>query len=82
MGLVTGLLGLPLAPLRATVWIADQVAEEAERRLSDPGLIRRQLEEIAEARRTGAVSDQDAARVERELVARLTRPRPTDQERG
>ena len=82
MGLVTGLLGLPLAPLRATVWVAEQIEEEAERRLNDPGVIRRQLEEIADARRAGGLSDEDADRAERELVARLTRPRPTDQKRG
>lgn len=76
MGLITGLLGLPLAPLKATVWVAEQVAEEAERRLSDPGVIRRELEQVAEARRAGRISPEDAERVERELVARLTRPRP------
>ena len=82
MGLVTGLLGLPLAPLKATVWVAEQIEEESERRLSDPGVIRRRLEEVAEDRRTGALSDEDADRAERELVARLTRPRPMDQWRG
>ena len=32
MGLFTGLLTLPLAPVRGTVWIAEQLAAEAERR--------------------------------------------------
>ena len=81
MGLITGLLGLPFAPLRGTVWVAEQVAEEADRRLSDPAVIRRQLEEVAEARRTGRMSEKDAERAERELVARLTRPRRLE-ERG
>lgn len=81
MGLITGLFGLPFLPLRGTVWIAEQVAEEAERRLSDPALIRRELEEIAEARRDGRMSEKDAEHAERELVARLTRPRRTE-ERG
>ena len=31
MGLFTGLLTLPLAPVRGTVWIAEQLAAEAER---------------------------------------------------
>jgi len=78
MGLITGLLGLPLAPLKGTVWVAEQVAEEAERRLSDPGLIRRELEQVAEARRAGRISAEDAERAERELIARLTRSRPTN----
>ena len=29
MGLFTGLLGLPLAPLRGTVWVAEQVLQQA-----------------------------------------------------
>jgi len=33
MGLFTGLLTLPLAPIRGTVWIAEQLAAEAEREL-------------------------------------------------
>ena len=36
MGLLTGLLTLPLAPVRGTVWIAERLLEEAERELSDP----------------------------------------------
>jgi cytochrome c-type biogenesis protein CcmI len=73
MGILTGLLGLPLAPLRGTVWIAEQVRDEADRQLHDPALIRRQLEEIAEARREGTIDDDEADAAERELVARLIR---------
>ena len=30
MGLITGLLTLPLAPVRATGWIAERLLEQAE----------------------------------------------------
>ena len=33
MGIITGLLTLPLAPVRGTVWVAEQLAAEAERQL-------------------------------------------------
>jgi hypothetical protein len=33
MGLFTGLLTLPLAPIRGTVWVAEQLAAEAERQM-------------------------------------------------
>ena len=71
MGLVSGLLTLPLAPLRGTVWVAEQVAAEADRQLYDPARIRRQLEEVAAARRDGRLDEEEAAAVERELVRRL-----------
>ena len=31
MGLVTGLLTLPLAPVRGTIWIAEQLMAQAEK---------------------------------------------------
>jgi Gas vesicle protein G len=43
MGLITGLLTLPLAPVRGTVWIAEQLAAEAERELREAQSPRRRL---------------------------------------
>jgi len=75
MGLFTGILTLPLAPVRGTVWIAEQVLEEAERQYYDPGSIRRQLEDVDELRQQGVISEEDAEEVEDELVARLLESR-------
>lgn len=44
MGLLTGLLTLPLAPVRGTVWIAEQIAAEAERELRGEAPRRRLIE--------------------------------------
>ena len=41
MGLITGLLTLPLAPVRGVAWVAEQVAEEAEREGNDGTRARR-----------------------------------------
>src|SRR5881275_1276931 len=43
MGLISGLLTLPLAPVRGTIWIAEQLLEQAERELGDETTIRREL---------------------------------------
>jgi hypothetical protein len=43
MGLISGLLTLPLAPIRGTVWIAEQLAAEAERELRGERSARRRL---------------------------------------
>ena len=71
MGLLSGILGLPLAPARGVTWVAERLAEEAERRYYDPAAIRRQLEDVADARRRGVLPEEEAAALERELVARL-----------
>src|SRR6187551_2929489 len=53
VGVVTGLLGLPLLPFRGVVWLAEQVLEQAEEQFYDPTRIRAQLEQVDEARRSG-----------------------------
>ncbi|MBT2392559.1 MULTISPECIES: c-type cytochrome biogenesis protein CcmI [Streptomyces] len=71
MGLFTGLLTLPLAPVRGVAWIAERVHEEANREFTDPAVIRRRLEEVQEARESGEISEEEAADLEEELVRRL-----------
>ncbi|KAK1177478.1 gas vesicle protein GvpG [Streptomyces sp. NPDC059679] len=73
MGLITGLLTLPLAPVRGVAWIAEQLRQEALRELYDPTVIHQRLEEVAEARESGELSDEEAAELESELVDRLMR---------
>jgi cytochrome c-type biogenesis protein CcmI len=71
MGLITGLLTLPLAPVRATAWIAERVLEQAEREQYDEERIRDQLTEVDEARAAGRIDPAEAARIEDELLERL-----------
>jgi Gas vesicle protein G len=69
--LVTGLLGLPLAPVRGVMWLAEQVLEHAEDEFYDPGRIRAQLEQVDEARRSGELSEEECVEIENELLQRL-----------
>ena len=71
MGLLTGLLGLPLAPVRGVVWLAEQIRDHAEEKFYDPVRIRAQLERVDEARRAGDISEEEAADLENELLQRL-----------
>jgi hypothetical protein len=71
MGLITGLLTLPLAPVRGTVWIAERLEEQAEAELYDEAAIRAGLLELEAARETGELDEQDAAEAEDALIERL-----------
>ena len=71
MGLITGLLTLPLAPVRGTVWLAERIQEQAEEELYDESAIRRSLIELEEARDSGALSDEEIDAAENELLERL-----------
>jgi hypothetical protein len=79
MGLLSGLLGLPLAPLRGTVWVAEQVRQQAEEEFYDPGTIRAQLEQVERLREAGELTEDEATEWEDVLVERLmvgaSRPR-------
>lgn len=71
MGLISGLLTLPLAPVRGTVWLADRIKEQAELELYDESAIRAGLIELEEARATGELSDEDIDDAENALLERL-----------
>ena len=71
MGLLTGLLTLPLAPVRGTVWIAEQIAAQAARELDDETSIRRRLAEAEREFELGLLSDEGYEAIEDELLDRL-----------
>jgi hypothetical protein len=71
MGLITGLLTLPLAPVRGTVWIAERLYEQAEAELNDERTIQAQLMEIQAAREAGEIDEAAAAEAEDILLERL-----------
>jgi chorismate mutase len=78
MGLITGILGLPVAPLRGVVKVAEQVHDQAEEEFYDPVRIRQQLEQVDRMRQDGTLDDEEATAWEDELVERLlvARDRP------
>jgi Gas vesicle protein G len=71
MGLVTGLLLLPLAPVRATVWLAEQIAEQAEREADPRAALRRELAELQLAWEFGELDQRAYEEAEDALLERL-----------
>jgi type II secretory pathway predicted ATPase ExeA len=71
MGLLTGLLTLPLAPIRGTVWIAEQLVEQAAQELDEGRVIRRQLAEAELAYERGELSVEELEELEDDLLERL-----------
>ena len=81
MGLITGILGLPVAPLRGVVAAAEQVRRQAEEEFYDPVAIRHQLEEVQRLREEGPLTEEEAIMWEDELIERLmvARDRPREE---
>jgi len=78
MGLISGILGLPVAPLRGVLAAAEQVRRQAEEEFYDPVAIRHQLQEVERLRESGDLTEDEAVKWEDELVERLlvARDRP------
>jgi hypothetical protein len=75
MGLLTLPFRLPFLPMQAIVRLAEVIQDEAERTYYDPATIRRELAEIERARVAGDISEEEAAQLQDEVVARLTQVR-------
>ena len=71
MGLFKELALLPLAPVRGTMWVAEQIAEEADRQLYDEDNIKRELMQLEIDYDKGEIGDEERERMERELFDRL-----------
>jgi hypothetical protein len=74
VGLLTGLLGWPLAPARGVLWLAEQIRAHAEEQYRDPARVRAELERVDEARRAGELSEEEGVERENELLQRLVDP--------
>lgn len=71
MGLFTGLLTLPLAPVRGVAWVAEQVANEVERQMYDEDQIRAELLQLEMEFDDGLIGEEERNMLQDELVERL-----------
>lgn len=82
MGLLTGLLTLPLAPLRGTLWVAEQLAEQAARELGDESTLRRRLAEAERDYELGLLAREEYEAIEDDLLDRLELVRELEQQQA
>jgi hypothetical protein len=71
MGLLAGLLTLPLAPVRGVMWIAETVGAEAQRQWRDPALVRAEIERVEQQHADGLLGDAQRDEQIDALVRRL-----------
>ena len=82
MGVITGLLTLPLAPVRGVAWVTEKVREQAEAELYDEDRIMRELTELDRAFEAGEIDEEQFGEYADELLARLEIARELALERG
>lgn len=66
---------VPLLPLKGVVRLGQMIEEEAEREMSDPARVRRELEETESRQASGEISEEEAAELEDRTVAQYTQVR-------
>jgi hypothetical protein len=68
VGLITGLLTLPLAPVRGVAWVSEILAEEALRQQAELQSPQRALADHQAARAAGELSEEEFAELEAGLI--------------
>lgn len=76
MGLVSGLLLLPLAPVRGVCWIGTVMQDAAASELYDPGVLRSRLAALHRAYDEGEIDEERFEAEEERLLDLLDRPAP------
>ena len=71
MGLFTGLLTLPLAPVRGVTWVAEQVRRQAELETAGRDQLGHRLADIEAAWRAGEITDELRVELEEEALRDL-----------
>ncbi|MBT2405255.1 MULTISPECIES: gas vesicle protein GvpG [unclassified Streptomyces] len=71
MGLLTGLLTAPMAPVRAVVWVAQRVVDKAHDEYYDPAPIWAALADLERRLERGEIDQATFDRTEDELLDRL-----------
>lgn len=71
MGLLTGLVTWPLAPLRGVVWIGEQLRDRADAQMNDPAVLRARIDDLDRAYDRGEITVEDRDEQQEELLERL-----------
>jgi len=74
MGIFSGIIGLPLAPVRGVMALSEMIARQVEQERNNPATTRRQLEELEEARERGEISAEEESEAQEEILQTRLRP--------
>ena len=65
----SALVRLPFLPVTGVVRLAELIADEVDRELFDPVIVRRRLEEAAQARAADLITDEEFELAQRQAAA-------------
>lgn len=68
MGLLSGILMMPLAPVRGVVWLGEVVQRQVEQEMHNPANTRKQLEALEEARERDEISADEEKQIQQQVL--------------
>jgi hypothetical protein len=74
MGLLSGIVMLPLAPVRGVVALAGVIQRQVEQEMHNPANTRRQLEALAEARERGEITPEAEKQAQQKILRARVAP--------
>ncbi|GAA3796972.1 gas vesicle protein GvpG [Amycolatopsis tucumanensis] len=81
MGLLSGILGLPLLPVRGVIQLGELIQRRVNEELAAPASIRRELEAAEEKRAAGEITAEEEAEVQQQVLRRLDVTETDEKER-
>ena len=82
MGLVSGILGLPLAPVRGVLALGELIRRRVDEEQAAPAAVRRELEAAEEASASGEISAEEEAQTQQQVLDRLNVSQPAAEKEG
>lgn len=74
MGLVSAILGFPLAPVRGVMALGELIRRRVDEEMYNPASVRRELEAAERAREAGEISREEEAEAQQQVLQRLDVP--------
>lgn len=72
MGLLSFIFTLPLQPVKGVISLAELIQRQVEQEMHDPAAVRRDLEELEEARAAGEITEEEEHQAQQALIDRMT----------
>jgi len=82
VGLITGILTLPIAPVRGIGWVVDKLVMAAEDEAYDPAPVQEALANLERDRTAGRIDEDEFEEREQELLDRLEEIKTYQLQRG
>ena len=77
MGLFGSIIGFPLVPVRGVFALGELIQRRIDEELHNPASVRRELETVEEQREAGAISPEEEAEAQQQVLNRLTADKET-----